>query len=173
MSETETPRQAVADMHRFIVALPQADPVEKPWGPSEVVAHLVFWIESYVAQTEAILAQESFAGPQGRPKDLNAQVVEANRSQPVDALVRRLRLANERLLAYGRTLDPQVVVLGGAIPPPLPGGRYRQDRGPHPQPPSEADARELILCREGVYTHPGRSSTGWPTDPAPGSRHIG
>jgi hypothetical protein len=111
IDDVEKLKETVDAFCQFVQELPDADLVEQAWGPREVLAHLVFWHERHVAQIEAILAREPFAGPEGRPKDLNAQAVKANRSQPVDALVRRLQVADERLRCFGHTLDPQDVVL--------------------------------------------------------------
>ena len=109
--EIEKLKETVDAFCQFVQELPDADLADREWGPKEVLAHLVFWHERHVAQIETILAQEPFAGPEGRPKDLNAQAVEAGRSQPVDELARRLQVADERLRGFGRTLDPQDVVL--------------------------------------------------------------
>jgi hypothetical protein len=111
MGEIEKLKETVDAFCQFVQELPDADLVEQEWGPMEVLAHLVFWHERHVAQIESILAQEPFAGPEGRPKDLNAYAVKAGRSQPVGELVHRLQVADERLRSFGRTLDPQDVVL--------------------------------------------------------------
>ena len=104
-------RAAVEGFSRFIRELPEADQAEKAWGPREVLAHLVFWIESYVAQVESLLSGEPPELPQGRFSDLNVQAVEASRGVPVGELLRRFRAADERLRHFGRTLDPQRILL--------------------------------------------------------------
>ncbi len=115
-------REAVDELHHFIRELPEAALVEKAWGPKEVLAHLVFWIESYVVQIEAILAGEPPVPPQGRFDDINVEVVEASRGVPVDELLRRHLMASERLCAFVQTLDPERIMLEltkGAVLRPL------------------------------------------------------
>jgi hypothetical protein len=95
----------------FIEGLPEDALAEGEWGPKEVLAHLVFWHESYVAQTEALLAGEPFMPPEGRFSDLNAQAVAASRGVPVAELLRRFRAANERLCCICGEQDAEAIVL--------------------------------------------------------------
>ncbi|HEX6384797.1 MAG TPA: maleylpyruvate isomerase N-terminal domain-containing protein [Anaerolineae bacterium] len=111
LDEVEKLRETVAVFCRFIRELPEVDLAVQTWGPKEVLAHLVFWHERYVAQIEALRAGEPFAGPEGRLKDLNALAVEASRGVAVAELLRRFEAADERLREFGRTLDPQNVIL--------------------------------------------------------------
>ena len=53
-------RATVEGFCRFIVGLPKTTLVEQEWGPKEVLAHLVFWHESYVAQIEALMGGAPF-----------------------------------------------------------------------------------------------------------------
>lgn len=94
--------EAVDEFCHFIEELPNTALVEKAWGPKEVLAHLVFWHESFVTQIEALLAQESIEIPEGRFRDLNEQVVKASYSASVDELVCRFRAANERLCGFAQ-----------------------------------------------------------------------
>jgi len=107
--EAERLREAVDEFCRVIAGLPVAALVDQPWGPKQVLAHLVIAHELCVAQINAFLAGEPFMLPRG--VDLEARVVEAGRGVPVADLVRRFRAADARLRHFGRTLDPQDVVL--------------------------------------------------------------
>jgi hypothetical protein len=79
MSAVETLQAAVDAFCCFVEGLPKTAWVEQDWGPKEVLAHLVFWHESYLAQIEALLTGAPFDLPQGRFSDLNAQTIAANR----------------------------------------------------------------------------------------------
>jgi hypothetical protein len=103
--------EAVDEFSRFIKELPGVALAEKAWGPKEVLIHLVFWLESFVTQTEAILAKEPFEPLRGRFDDLNAQAIEANRDVPVDELLRRYQVACERLCDLAQTHDPESITL--------------------------------------------------------------
>ena len=48
--------QAVEDFCRFIENLPPEVATQQAWGPKEVLAHLVYYHELYVAQAQAYLA---------------------------------------------------------------------------------------------------------------------
>lgn len=96
---------------RYIETLPRVATSRQAWGPREVLAHLVFWHASYVAQIEAMLAGAPFELPQGRFSDLNAQAVAVLRGASIDQLVSRLRAANARLCALYAEHDPNTIVL--------------------------------------------------------------
>lgn len=104
-------RATVESFCRFIENLPEDALTEREWGPKEVLAHILFSHESYVAQVEALLAGEPFTPPRGRFSDLNARAVAASRGVPVAELVRRLREANERLCRTCEEQDARTVVL--------------------------------------------------------------
>jgi hypothetical protein len=109
--EIEKLRKTVEEFCQFIRKLPEADLVEQAWGPREVLAHLVFWHERYVAQIEASLAKEPFEGSEGRLKDLNALAIEASRGAPIDELLHSFQRTDERLRDFGQSLDPQNIIL--------------------------------------------------------------
>lgn len=119
MTEVERLRATVESFCCFVEGLPETALAEQEWGPKEVLAHLVFYHESYVAQVEALLAREPFEPPQGRFCDLNAQAVAASRGVPVadastglsPSLVCRFRAADERLCALYEAHDPTGIVL--------------------------------------------------------------
>ena len=111
LSDIDKLRETVDRFCRFINHLPETALVEQEWGPKEVLAYLVFWHERCVAQIEAVLAKESFAGSEDRLKDLKTQAVQASRGVPVTDLINRFKAVDERLRNLGRTLDPQTIMI--------------------------------------------------------------
>ena len=111
MSAVDKLRDAVNEFHRLIRELPEEALTDSVWGPRGVLAHEVFWIESYVAQLEAILAGDTPEPPRGGYNELNAQAIEANRSVPVDDLLRRLQVATDRLCGFAQTSEPESIRL--------------------------------------------------------------
>jgi hypothetical protein len=82
---------------QLIEQLPARALLEKPWGPRQVLSHLVFWHETYVRQTEARLAGHGWLLPDGTFKELNAQAVASLSAVGVPKLLARFRAANTRL----------------------------------------------------------------------------
>lgn len=111
LAEIKKLRETVAAFCHFIQEVPEAELAEQVGWPKEVLAHLVFWHERYVAQIEAMLTGEPFAGPEGRLNDLNTLAVEASQGRAIEELLQRFQAADERLREFGRTLDPQNVIL--------------------------------------------------------------
>lgn len=104
-------RQAVAEFRRFIMELPDEARVEKLCGPKEVLAHLIFWLESYVIQIDSLLAGETPILPQGHFDDLNARAVEASRGVTIIELLDRHQAAGERLAGVAQSYDPDSIIL--------------------------------------------------------------
>jgi hypothetical protein len=111
LSEIEKLRKTVEKFCHLIRVLPEVALIKQAWGPKEVLAHLVFWHERYIAQIEAILAEKAFTGSQGRRDDLNAQALEASHNVSVAELLGRFQVADERLREFGQTLDPQNIIV--------------------------------------------------------------
>jgi len=127
-SELSEWEDAVNDMARlkdtvdrfaaFILALP-ADDLAEPspggalgeWGPKEVLAHLVYHHELYVALVEAGVTNTPARPPAGTFRELNAQAVAANAGIPAPALVARLHGANRRLERLYLAHDPHAIVV--------------------------------------------------------------
>ena len=103
--------QAVEDFCRFMQNLPPEATAQRDRGPKEVLAHLVFYHELYVAQAQAFLAGTSVDLPKGRYSELNAEAAERFRDVPIDELVRRLRIANRRLGELCAEGDPEEIVV--------------------------------------------------------------
>jgi hypothetical protein len=109
--EVEQLRRAVDAFCRLIRELPEASLAEQEWGPKEVLAHLVWWHEYYVARIEAAAAGQLVAEPPGRPVALNAQAAAGSHGVSVAELLRRWQEADERLRDFGQTMDPQMIVV--------------------------------------------------------------
>jgi hypothetical protein len=81
----------------YAAAMPDRAASGQTWGVREVLAHLVYHHEAYVAQARALAAGRDFTLPVGRFKDMNAEAVIAQRDVPMGELVRRLRTADRQL----------------------------------------------------------------------------
>ena len=103
--------QAVEDFCRFMQNLPPEATAQRAWGPKEVLAHLVFYHELYVAQALAYLAGTRVELLKGRYSDLNAEAAKRYRDVPMDDLVGRLRIANRRLGELCAANDPDQIVV--------------------------------------------------------------
>jgi hypothetical protein len=109
----DDPARLTATVESFcawIESLPASDLRPRDWGPREVLAHLVYWHESYVRRTAAVRAGKPPALPEGRFADINAHAVASLRTVPVRRLVRRLRAANRRLCAQAAEGNPRRIV---------------------------------------------------------------
>jgi hypothetical protein len=82
---------------QMIEHLPARALLEKPWGPRQVLCHLVYWHEIYVRQIEARQAHKGWLLPEGGFKELNAEAVASLASVGVPTLLARFRTANSRL----------------------------------------------------------------------------
>jgi hypothetical protein len=94
------PKRLTASVEEFcgtIEKLPARAFLETPWGPRQVLAHLVFWHESYVRQIEAGLAGIGWLFPEGTLKELNAKAVASLSGVGVPTMLARFRAANSRL----------------------------------------------------------------------------
>jgi hypothetical protein len=130
MDEAERLHTSVDALCRFIESLPPSALVDQPWGPKEVLAHLVYWHETYVTQLQAILTGRPYLLPEGRFRDINARAVEQGHHRSVAQQVARLRAADRRLTTLAR--DPSaatavMVTKQEATPRRLPGFLDRVD----------------------------------------------
>jgi hypothetical protein len=82
---------------RLIERLPARALIEKPWGPRQVLSHLVFWHETYVRQIEARQSGKGWLLPEGNFNELNARAVASLAAVGVPTLLARFRAANTRL----------------------------------------------------------------------------
>jgi len=82
---------------QIIERLPARALLEKPWGPRQVLGHLVYWHEDYVRQIEARRAGKGWLLPEGGFKELNAKAVASLAAVSVPTLLARFRTANARL----------------------------------------------------------------------------
>jgi hypothetical protein len=104
MSQLETDLDRLHLTIEAFCDLPDAPPAiapkttpEQDWAYREVLAHLVYHHEAYVAQAQARLKGRVFKLPCGRFKDMNAEAVAAFRDVPLGRPVRRLRAADRHL----------------------------------------------------------------------------
>jgi Mycothiol maleylpyruvate isomerase N-terminal domain len=77
----------------FLFAPPPA-PVYPGWRPHEVLAHLVFWHETYARILQALNAGREPVLMEGVFREFNRQAVDRLRNVPEPALLERLRHAN-------------------------------------------------------------------------------
>jgi hypothetical protein len=82
---------------QIIERLPARALLEKPWGPRQVLSHLVYWHEDYVRQIEARRAGKGWLLPVGKFAELNARAVDSLAGVGVPTLLARFRTANARL----------------------------------------------------------------------------
>ena len=82
---------------RTVEQLPAHAFLVKPWGPRQVLAHLVFWHEIYVRQIEAGRAGIGWLFPVGTLKELNEEAVASLAAVGVPTMLARFRAANTRL----------------------------------------------------------------------------
>lgn len=102
-------RAAVDQFCRYVRSLGDVPP--KAWGPREVLAHLIFWQESYLLQTEAILFERTFDLPIGSFDELNARAAEASRDVPTPSLIAQFRHVNARLSTVARKHHPDRITI--------------------------------------------------------------
>lgn len=93
LSPGEKLTAAVGDFREFIEALPESERMEKAWGAKETLAHLVFGLESYVAQVQAVLAGKKPEPPHGRFDEINTQAVTASRGASFTEFLQRHQTA--------------------------------------------------------------------------------
>jgi hypothetical protein len=98
--------QSIEDFCNFIKKLPSNYLEEQDWGPTEVLAHLVFHHELYVKLVEADVFKLPLVPLEGKYREINARAVAANRGCSVDQLVERLGFANRRLVELYEAYDP-------------------------------------------------------------------
>ena len=82
---------------QMVEHLPARALLEKPWGPRQVLSHLVYWHETYVRQIEAQRTGRGWLLPEATLKELNAQAVASLAAVGAPTLLARFRTANSRL----------------------------------------------------------------------------
>jgi len=91
---------AVDEFVRAFQSAPPSDPVYPGWRSHEVLAHLVFWHETYAGILQAVRAGREPVLMEGVFRDFNRQAAERLRSVPGRVLIERLQHAN-RLVGEG------------------------------------------------------------------------
>ncbi len=101
---------AVSDLHVFLHGLPSEALQPKAWGPREVLAHLVFWLETYATQVEAMLAGDPPPRPVGSYDQLNQAAVAASQSATLVDLRQRHLAASSRLGDFAASHNPDTLI---------------------------------------------------------------
>lgn len=109
LSPVDKLQATVSKFCAYVQALPEQAVPNQTWGSQEILAHLVFYHESFVAQVEGLLAQRSVDPPSGRQNEVNARAVAANQGVSRAELLERLQRADERLHHLAQTHDPQTL----------------------------------------------------------------
>jgi hypothetical protein len=99
----------VEDFCGWIESLPAEDTAAQEWGPREVLAHLVYWHEHYLSQSNAILKGQALRPPAGRFAGMNARAVEKFHNLSIPALTKKFRTANRRLCGIARGSDSRKI----------------------------------------------------------------
>jgi hypothetical protein len=99
----------VEDFCVWIAQLPEREMRAQGWGPREVLAHLVYWHEWYLAQSEAVLAGRTLRLPSGRFADMNSEAARKFHNMRPAALTRRFRAVNRRLSRLAEAHDPMKI----------------------------------------------------------------
>ena len=73
----------------------------EPWGPREILIHLVFWHEQYRILAEAAAASQAPQPLKGAIKELNRAAVAGNISASVEELISRWSQAQQALARLG------------------------------------------------------------------------
>jgi hypothetical protein len=105
--DLERLRTTVEDFCTWIESLPARETRARDWGPREVLAHLVYWHEHYIAQSRAVLTGNPLTPPAGRFADMNARAAVKFLKYPVATLVKKFRNANRRLCRLAQEHDPR------------------------------------------------------------------
>ncbi len=106
MNAVDRLSRTVDDFCEFVESHPIAGSVSDEWGVREVLAHLVYHHESYVAQARARINRCDFHPLDGKWREINAQAVAAFKDVPIPKLVRRFRAANGELTRLYRSCNP-------------------------------------------------------------------
>jgi hypothetical protein len=86
----------------WVESLPAEETRPQSWGPREILAHLVYWHEQYIAQGKAILSGRKYPAPRGRFADMNSIAAAKFQKTPIVKLTARFRNANRRLCRLAR-----------------------------------------------------------------------
>lgn len=105
MNDIDCLGKTVEAFCEFVKAQPDGSNPEG-WGSHEVLAHLVYHHESYVAQVRTRMDGSEYEPLDGKWREINAQAVNAFRDTPNPELLRRFRAANQELTRLYRCCKP-------------------------------------------------------------------
>jgi hypothetical protein len=108
-NNTERLTRTVENFCVWIESLPAKETRTQEWGPREILAHLVYWHEQYLAQSKAILSGRQYPAPRGRFVKMNSKAVAKFQKIPIAKLTGRFRNANRRLCRLAREHDPRKI----------------------------------------------------------------
>jgi len=102
LNDTERLTLTVENFCGWIESLPVKETRTQEWGPREILAHLVYWHEQYIAQIKAILSGRKYPAPCGRFADMNSEAAAKFQKFPITKLTGRFRNANRHLCRLAR-----------------------------------------------------------------------
>ena len=105
MDDISDLRVAVSEFCAWCEALPAAARIEKAWGPKEVLAHLLFWLDGYRQQLAAQLEEKLVEVAQGSFADINELAVTDSRSAAFEALLARYQAVSQQVCELAEELD--------------------------------------------------------------------
>jgi hypothetical protein len=111
LTAVERLQTAVSEFRTYIRSLPAERLRHKAWGARETLAHLVFWLERYVTQAEALLAGEKVMLVNGRFDDLNLQFIAEHEHVPVENWLARHQSACDYLCDVVQQPDSAQLIL--------------------------------------------------------------
>lgn len=83
-----------------------------PWGPKEVLAHILWWHTFTCESVEGVLAGRAPQPPARPTEEINAEAAARSAATPIAALADQLAAVHARLVAAVRRLpDPSVIVM--------------------------------------------------------------
>jgi hypothetical protein len=94
----------------WLESLPARELRPQPWGPREVLAHLVFWHEYYSTQSVAALAGKATPIPAARFAEINTRAVNKFQALSPQVLAGRFRAANRRLCRLALANEPRTII---------------------------------------------------------------
>lgn len=106
LAAVEALQDAVEEFASRYEALPPQDLTGGDWGPREVLCHLVYWHETYLAIVRALNHHEAPGIKDGLFREFNELALEELGAVPPDVLLARLDVAQRRLAVELLRLSP-------------------------------------------------------------------
>ena len=106
LAAVEALQSAVDDVTRELEGRPLPPVSGGPWGPREVLCHLVYWHETYASVLHAMHRHETPPLKVGVFREFNQVAVEELSHVPADILLNRLQSAQRRVAVELLQLSP-------------------------------------------------------------------